>query len=150
MLDFIDKVTVPYAADQRQKLKLPVTHPALAIFDVFASHRCKSMLDKLKEHNIHQVFIPSDCTGELQPLDLAVNDQFKSKMKALFSEWYAGEVQAALSDNMSLANVKVDLHASTVKLLHARWLINALSKLFGACCMKLGFEKAGILDCICE
>ena len=136
MLEFTSMVIVPYAADQRQKLELPATHAALVIFDVFASHCYKSVLDKLKEHNIHQVFIPAGCTSELQPLDLVVNDQFKGKMKALFSEWYAAEVQSTLSDNVSLANVKVDLRASTVKPLHTRWLINAISELSGASCMK--------------
>ena len=139
MLQFVDNVVVPYAAQQRQKLKLPASQPALAIFDVFASHGCTSVLDKLKEHNIHQVFIPAGCTGELQPLDLTFNDQFKGKMKALFADWYAAEVEAVLKDGVSHDKVKVDLKASAAKPRHARWLITAMSELAdAAACVKLG------------
>ena len=145
MLEFIDKVIVSYAADQRQKLKLPATHPAL-----FASHRYKSVC--------WTSWSSTTFTRYSYLLVVQVNfsrwiwqsttSEFKSKRKDLFSEWYAAEVQCALSDDVSHATVKVDLRASTIKPLHARWLITAISELSGASCLKLGFEKAGILNCI--
>ena len=72
MLEFIDKVLVPYVNQTREKLQLASNHPALALFDVFAAHRCDSVLGKLRQHHIHQVFIPAGCTGQLQPLDVSV------------------------------------------------------------------------------
>ena len=62
---------IPYVTDTRKKLEVADDHPAFALFDVLAAHRCDSILDKLKSHNIHQVFIPESCTGELQPLHVA-------------------------------------------------------------------------------
>ena len=82
--------------------ELPCTelHPALALFDLFAAHRCRSVLAKLQNHNIHEVFIPAGCTGELQPLDVGVNQEFKQLMKNLFSRWYAEEVREALDQGV--------------------------------------------------
>lgn len=58
-----------------------MANAALAIFDVFTAHCCSSVRTKLQTHNIHQVFIPAGCTGELQPLDVGVNQEFKQLMK---------------------------------------------------------------------
>ena len=60
--------------------------------------------------------MPAGCTGELQLLDLSVNEGFKAAMKCSFSRWYADEVRQAL---VSLDNLKVDLRASLIKPLHA-------------------------------
>ena len=100
---------------------------ALAIFDVFAAHRCASVLQKLASNHIHQVFVPASCTGELQPLDLSVNDEFKALMKDSFSRWYADKIKTALNSGASLETVKIDLKATLIKPLHGNWLITALS-----------------------
>ena len=54
------------------------------------------VLDMLKSNNIHQIFVPASCTRELQPLDVGINDQFKTLLKQEFSRWYANEVQEAM------------------------------------------------------
>ena len=92
MLEYVDQVLVPCVSQTRQELELADDHPALAIFDVFRAHRCESFLKTLCTHNIHQVFVLAGCTGELQPLDLSVNEEFKAAMKSSFSRWYADEV----------------------------------------------------------
>ena len=38
MLEYIDKVLVPYVTQMRQMLELAMDHPALAWFDVFKAH----------------------------------------------------------------------------------------------------------------
>ena len=65
MVEYIDKVLVPYVTQTRQRLEFAMDHPALALFDVFKDHRCDSVLEKLRQNHIHQVFIPAGCTGEL-------------------------------------------------------------------------------------
>ena len=85
MLEFIDKVIVPYVTQTREKLQLASDQPALALFDIFKADRCESLLEKQHQHHIHQVFIPAGCTGELQPLNLTVNSLCKASMKAHFS-----------------------------------------------------------------
>ena len=59
MLEYIQNIIIPYVASTRLSLNLPEDQPALAVFDVFAAHRCASVLEKLKSNNIHQVFVPA-------------------------------------------------------------------------------------------
>ena len=96
MLQCLDNVIIPYFAATRRELGLPDDHVGLAIFDVFAAHRCDSVLKKLSSNHIHQIFVPALRTGELQPLDQSVNDEFKVLMKDSFVRWYAHEVETAL------------------------------------------------------
>lgn len=77
MLHFIDYVLVPYVQSTKQKLGLDKDHFSL---DVFAAHRCESVLKALENHHIKCCFIPPDCKGELQPLDLTVNQVFKQEL----------------------------------------------------------------------
>lgn len=147
MLQFIDSVLVPYVTKTRHELELAVDHYSLAIFDVFKAHRCDSVLRKLNDNNIHQVFVPAGCTSELQPLDVSVNQEFKAIMKNSFSRWYAEEVRQALDQGRELQDVKVDLRASLMKPLHANWLMLAISNLQEKSdLIRSGFEKSGILE----
>ena len=115
----LDKIIIPYVNATHNHLSLSGDHPALALFDVFAAHCCTSVLKKLEESHIHQVFIPANCTGELQPLDVCVNQDFKALMKNSFTTWYAFEVQQALDKGIVLENIKIDLKMSSMKPLHA-------------------------------
>ena len=46
------EIIIPYVSSTRQALGLPPTREALAIFDVFAAHRVKSLQKVLTENNI--------------------------------------------------------------------------------------------------
>ena len=61
MLRFLDNIIIPYVEGIRVKLKSP-SQKAIAIFDLFAAHRCTSVLKKLEDNNIMAVFIPGRST----------------------------------------------------------------------------------------
>ena len=63
-------IIVPYCECIRSELKLPTSHPALAIFDVFNGQCTDELFSLLEVHNIHSVYIPHNCTNRLQTLDL--------------------------------------------------------------------------------
>jgi hypothetical protein len=147
MLHFIDHVLVPYVQTTRETLGFDRDHCALALFDVFASHRCESVLQALEKNSIKCCFIPANCTGELQPLDLTVNQVFKQELKACFIKWYAGLVKEQLSDGVELRNIKPDLRTSILKPLQAHWLIEAISKIPSDVVVD-GFSKSGIKESI--
>ena len=147
ILHFIDCVLVPYVQSTKQKLGLDKDNFALALFDVFAAHRCDSVLQALEKHHIKCCFIPPSCTGELQPLDLTVNQVFKQELKACFIRWYAGLVKDQLRDGVQLENIKPDLRISVLKPLHANWLIQAISYISSDVIIE-GFVKAGIKDSV--
>ena len=83
------------------------------------------------------------CTGELQPLDVGINDQFKALLKQEFSRWYASEVQQALRQGVAISEIKVDLRASLIKPLQ---LMNTVSTLFDT--IKKPFETVRIIDIV--
>lgn len=146
MCQYIDKVLVPYFSSTRRHLSLARNHPCLLILDVFAAHRTESFRRKLVEHDIKVRYVPGGCTGELQPLDVAINDTFKKRMKDHFSEYYAKKVQDSLRSN---GEIKVDLSTSAIKPLHARWLIKVLRELAqNKEHLQSGFVRAGITKAV--
>ena len=83
MLHYIDHniSVVPYVRNIREELGLDSNHCALSLFDVFAVHRYKSVLQSLETNKIRCSFVPANCTGELQPLNVTVNQVFKQELK---------------------------------------------------------------------
>ena len=78
--------------DTRKNLHLDANHRALCIFDNFKAQCTDGILQLLDDNNIDCVLVPTNCTGELQPMDLSVNKSVKDFLRAQFQDWYAAEV----------------------------------------------------------
>ena len=91
-----DKIIIPYIARKRRELELPEEHMALVILDVFRGHTTPEVQDLLLKNNIITVFVPSNCTDLLQPIDLSVNKPFKDHLRAKFQSWYSEKVATQL------------------------------------------------------
>lgn len=149
MLKYVDEVLVPYTKKVKQSLRLPVRQKSLAIFDVFAAHRCDSFLNLLKKRNFEVRFVPAGCTSELQPMDLSVNGDFKTVMKDQFSQWYAEKVSASLKDGD--ITKPVDLRISVMKPIHARWMVSAYQTISkDKECVLRGWRLSGLSDALIE
>ena len=97
---------------------------------MFAAHRTDSLLEKLKSHNIQPLFVPAACTDKLQPLDVAVNYDYKDVLKGEFHEWYSTQVLKSLNDDDDTGiAAQVDLKTSTLKPLHPNWVINTHNRM---------------------
>lgn len=145
MLRFVDTVLLPYVETCRSRVSGASQH-ALCIFDIFAAHRTKSLLQKLAANNIEYVFVPASCTGLLQPNDLNINNVFKTAMMNRFTQWYAGCVQEVVEKGQSAADVKIDLRASVMKPVHAAWLIEVYADLENRRdTIRIGYTLAGIV-----
>lgn len=130
MVRYGEKVLIPYITRVREKIDYPEEQPALAIFDVFKAHQDEKFLDLLRNHNIHVVFVPPSCTGELQPGDQLLNAQFKSMMKESFTAYYAAEMKKQLDRGISAEKISaIDLRLSTMKPLHAHWMLESFHKI---------------------
>uniref|UniRef100_A0A1X7UV48 DDE-1 domain-containing protein n=1 Tax=Amphimedon queenslandica TaxID=400682 RepID=A0A1X7UV48_AMPQE len=105
MIEYLDTVLIPYVVETRQELELADDQRALALFDVFAAHHSNEVLSKIRANYIHQILVPASCTGELQPLDVRINGDFKQLMKASFSRWYSDDVRAAMDEGQSVSDI---------------------------------------------
>ena len=55
--------------------------------DCFAVHLMEEIVSRLEALNVHQVVIPPGMTGELQPLDVGINEPFKDYVKEEYRRW---------------------------------------------------------------
>ena len=65
----------------------------------------------------------SGCTGELQPLDISVNQYYKAELRKRFTCWYAGEIEKGLNEGKRVEGIKIDFRLSVMKPVHAQWLM---------------------------
>ena len=66
MLQYVDNVLTPYLTDTRAQLGILPDQIALIIGDVFAAHRCNSLLEKCAKNHVKVVHVPAGCTGDLR------------------------------------------------------------------------------------
>jgi len=57
--------------------------------DGFRAHCTTNVANLLDHHGINIVYVPANCTEELQLLDLNVNKSVKDIIKQCFQEWYS-------------------------------------------------------------
>ena len=76
----------------------------------------------LDHHGIDIVYVPANCTGELQPLDLSVNKSLKDFIKQKFQEWYADRIVQQKEDGNSV-KPKV---LREIKSLGVQWIVKAV------------------------
>ena len=130
MTRYVEMVLEPWLECCREELALSPTQRALVVLDVYKAHRTSDVLGVLKEAGFELVFVPGNCTSELQPLDVAVNSRFKAVLKERFTVWYADRVQSAIRSHPSdvqdaIESVQPDLRLSVMKPLHAQWITEA-------------------------
>ena len=70
MMQYIDKIFLPYIKRKREELHLQRNHPALVIFDNFTSQNTEQELKLLESNCIYFVQVSANCTDRLQPLDM--------------------------------------------------------------------------------
>ncbi len=143
ILDYIDKILVPYISKKRLKLKLPPKYPALVIFDQFKGQLTDQVFEKLHKNNF-RVLVPANCTDRLQPLDVSVNKAAKKFMRGQFQDWYSQQICKKLTEDMPM--VPVDLKLSIIKPIGAKWLMGLYDYLKSKPeIMVNGFRGAGIV-----
>ena len=145
MLTYAKDVLWPYFDDQRDKLDLPLRQRDRVILYVYKVHQTREVKSAIKNQDVELVFVPACCTSELQPLDVSGNGFFKQQLKQKFCDWYADQVSTQLNSGKSVTDINIDLKLSTIKPLHANWVLSAFDTLAGNTdVLKNGWEKTGI------
>ena len=81
---------------------------ALVLMDNFTVQTTTPVMEKL-ENRVIVVMIPAGTTDRLQPLDVSINKSAKDFLRERFWQWYAGEVEKQLGDNMDESAVNVNM-----------------------------------------
>ena len=66
MIDYVNKLLLPYITQKRQQLNLNSLYPSLVIFDHFKG-QSNQFLSLLKDNGIQILIVPANCTDRLQP-----------------------------------------------------------------------------------
>ena len=122
-LKLLDEIIIPYVKNERERLKLEPSQPALLILDVLSGQMTTPATDKVAENRIKYVKVPANMTNLFQPLDLTINRSPKAFMKKKFTEWYSLEVMKQHDSGKSAEEIEVKLLLSKLKPLHASWVI---------------------------
>ena len=149
-LKVIEDIFVAYVAKEREKL-FSSSQPALLIMDPFKGMMENLVLKKLEKHNILLTRAAGNMVHLFQPLDQTVNGYFKQFTKRKLAEWYANKATRALDDCQDLESITIDFKLSTVKSLHAKWVMEACNHMTSSIgkdiCSK-GCKKSGIQEAL--
>ena len=150
MKRYIEKIIVPFVSNKRRDLKLTEEDDtALAIFDSFKGQTTPAIYSLLESHKIRVVQVPANCTDKLQPLDISLNKPVKHDMRKQFHVWYADQVKQKIEEGVPINEVKVEMPASIMKSLSAKWIIATWNVLKSRPELATnGFQKSGILEAV--
>ena len=121
---YIEKIIVPYIQRKKTELKLPSSQQTLCIIGDFLAQCITGVTKLLDHHAISIVYVPVNCTGELQPLDLSVNKLVKNSIMQRFQEWHTEQIVQQKEDGSSIKSM-ADFPMQLMKLLGAKWIMEA-------------------------
>ena len=153
VLRYIRKVIVPYIEKTKEEMKLPSEQRALCILDNFTAQCTSDVNDLFECHGIDTVHVPANCTGELQPMNISINQPVKEFLKDEFHNWYVDEMLSQIDDSQQ-NNVHfkpVQFPLGQMKPIAAQWIMDthhyiSTHPVF----IRNGFRRAGIIGAISE
>ena len=150
-IKLLKEIIVPYVKKERSSLGLESEQKALVIMDVFTGQMTTDVSNIFAENNILVTNVPPNMTRYYQPLDLTVNGSAKRFMAKKFNGWYSDQITQQLESGKALEEVDVKLRLSTLKPLHAGWIVdfyNYITSADGEKVTNNGWDAAGIADAI--
>ena len=103
------------------------------------------MVKLLDHHGIDIVYVPANCTRELQPLDLSVNKSIKDFIKQRFQEWYTDQIVEQKEDGDSVRPITT-FSLKEMKSLGVKWMVKAVDyMLVNPTIITNGSRAAGIV-----
>jgi hypothetical protein len=147
MRQWIESVLMPYAERQIAARSLPPASKLILVLDVWAVHKSEEFRMYLRTHHprIHLVFVPANCTSQLQVADVVLQRPFKHGIRRRFSEWAARIIQEQIDSDQSedVLGLSPYLKMSVIKPLAQQWCIDswtALSQEKGRGYVKMGWH----------
>jgi DDE superfamily endonuclease len=128
MKEYIERIIQPYINQTIKQHNLDRESRAIVLLDCWSVHKSKEFRNYVRRThpNILLVYIPPNCTSQLQVADVALNYSFKHLIKIQYEDWITNEVLKQLQVNES---VKLATGAKIIKPLILEWCYNSWKKL---------------------
>lgn len=150
-IKLLNEVIVPYVKKERELKGLDKRQKALVIMDVFTGQMTSEVKEVLEKNDILVTNVPANMTRFYQPLDLTVNGSAKRFIAKKFHNWYSQQISDELESGKSLEEIEIKLRLSTLKPLHAGWIMdfyNYITSGEGKKVVMNGWKSAGIYDAL--
>jgi hypothetical protein len=112
------------------------------VLDVWSVHISEEFRSWLKQNHprIHLVFVPPNCTSELQVADVILQRSFKAGIRKEFNKWAAGVISEQLRSR-NLVGLAPYLKMGAIKPLVLEWCVTSWSKMLaGRQYIKMGWH----------
>ena len=130
MQQYVREVIVPYSEQRIAEHNLPADSHICLVLDVWSVHKSEEFRMFLRTHfpRIHLVYVPPNCTSQLQVADVILQRPFKHGLRRRFSEW-AGEIIREQIEDGDVFGLTPYLKMSSIKPLILQWCIDSWSKM---------------------
>ena len=104
----------------------PATSHVVLVLDVWAVHKSEEFRKFIRTQHprIHLVYVPPNCTSELQVADVILQRPFKASIRRSFNKWAAEIIREQIRDETPLGLAPY-LKMSLIKPLILEWCIEA-------------------------
>ncbi len=127
MKDLVNDIIAPYFHHVKEKLGLDHSQCALWKIDCWSVHKLKEFLNWIKTHhsNIIVCFVPGNCTGLWQPLDVRIQRVMKLSMKHKCHRDVVQEVTVQLEADPDIV-MKLDTSIGILRDRAVGWIVCAI------------------------
>jgi hypothetical protein len=132
MKTLVTDIIAPYFNKKKAELNLPATQCSLWKIDCWSVHRSEEFRSWLKRHHptILLCFVPANCTGLFQPLDVGIQRPMKQCMKRSSHKDVVEEASALLNRGGSKEAadptvLKLDTTVGTLRNRCIGWMVDA-------------------------
>jgi hypothetical protein len=130
MRQYISEVLMPYAEARMFEHTLPQDSHIVLVLDVWAVHKSEEfrLFLRSKFPRIHLVFVPPNCTSQLQVADVVLQRPFKHGLRQSFNVWAAQIIREQIEQD-DLSGLSPYLKMSVIKPLVLQWCISSWQKM---------------------
>jgi len=130
MQQWVEHVLLPYCERQIAAHNLPYDSHIILQLDAWKVHTNGDFPDWLKAHHkrIHVLYVPANCTSELQVADVILQRPFKCGLRKRFNDWAADLIQEQITQN-NVIGLSPYLKMSLIKPRVLQWCLDSWKRL---------------------
>jgi hypothetical protein len=123
MIEYFDQIILPYIEQvEKEKQLNPNIVKCIVVLDCWRVHMTaefRSAVSRRYNNKIMLVYIPPNCTSELQVADVALNYSFKRSIRNKYEEWSCKEMLKLMEDDTAVPKLNTTL--TVLKPLMLNW-----------------------------